>query len=107
LKSTLVSRIKSLHCCRYEATFKYSAFTVPIIMLAVLWVLGLALLVTQQRRLRAGGGLSLQGEASVEMIDVGTAPLSKQRQTTGSGGGTFGRASSAMLPAPVTPFSDT
>ena len=90
LKSTLVSRIKSLHCCRYEATFKYSALTVPIIMLAALWLLGLALLVTQQRRLRAGRGLSLQGVSSVEMVDVG--------RPTGS---MFNRASSALLPPPA------
>ncbi len=70
-KSTLVSCIKSRHCCRYQATFKYSAITVPIIMLTVLWVFGAALLVTQQRHLRAGLGLSLQGEPSVEMVEVG------------------------------------
>ncbi len=91
MKSIPFSLIKPRHCCRYEATFKYSALTVPIIMLAVLWFLGLVLLVTQQRRLRAGRGLSLQGEASVDTVDVGSKPT----------GSMFSRASSAMLPASV------
>ena len=69
-----VLRVK-LGCCRYQATFKYSAINVPVIMLAVVWLFGLVLLVTHQRRMRAGG---LLVEPHVEVDAVGTR--------TGSGG---------------------
>ena len=58
--------------CRYEAAFKYSAIAVPIIMLAVLWVFGVVLLVTQQCRLRAEQRLVVPEELSVKDDHEGT-----------------------------------
>ena len=64
-------RVK-LGCCRYQATFKYSAINVPVIMLAVVWLFGLVLLVTHQYRLRAEQRFLVSGELHVEADAEGT-----------------------------------
>jgi len=80
----------TLDCCRYEATFKYSAITVPIIMLAVVWIFGLLLLVTHQYRLHAeqrlvsSGGLKLYVEADTEGSSIRSGIASRASLMKGS-----------------------
>ncbi len=54
---------------RFEATFKYSAISVPLIMLAPVWAGGLLLLLIQQNRLRLDAERT-QTADQVEMVAI-------------------------------------
>ncbi len=54
---------------RFEATFKYSAISAPLIMLAPVWAGGILLLLIQQYRLRLDAERT-QSADEVEMVAI-------------------------------------